>query len=148
MNPIVAKTNDDIPLNKLYGLGVPGRINQGIARKIPVPGPVALTFRQIRPRLNLLLIRPEGRQAYWDLEHRRLPRETEYERTRTFLGLVRLAHRMGVHGNIQVQTGLKDLMTMLGYRGPERFHQDIPQAGNPDRQRLFRYLATLNGWKP
>lgn len=126
---------------------IPGRVRQVIARKIPVPGPVAMTFRQIRPKFRLVMARPEARQAYWDLEHRRLPRETEYERTRTFMGLVRLAHQMGVHGNIQVQTGFKDLMVMLGYARPDRFHQDIPQAGNPDRQRLFRYLATLNGWK-
>lgn len=97
------------------------------------------TFHQAKSKLGLLGGHAGARQALYDLEHRKLPKGSNatQERVKTFMTLVDMAFRMGAHGNINVQQGLKDILQILGYTDLNKLMADAPQSMRGNRAKLY-----------
>ena len=79
----------------------------------------------------------------YDLEHKRLPPHLQKQRIETFLSLVRMAQSMNTHWNVNVQSGLKDLMQMLGYTDVDKLLGEVPFKDPSMKFRLQTYLRML-----
>ncbi len=95
------------------------------------------TYQTARVKLGLLAANPTARQHLHDLQHKRLPAHMQNDRARTFLGLARLARTMHLHGNINVQQGLRDLMQILGYTDADKILGEVPDAGWSEPEKLY-----------
>lgn len=105
-----------------------------------------VTYRTIQPKLNLVLYRPEGAQAFRSLEKTNWTPSMEQERAKTFMSLVKTAHDLRATGNINVQTGLKDLMQMLGYTAIDRLEKHVTPQDFPQRNNYFMFIRRINRW--
>lgn len=103
------------------------------------------SWRTARRKLGPVAANAQVRQMLYDLENDHLPANLQRDRAKTFMGILDMAHRMGAQYNINTMSGLKDMMTMLGYNDVDKLLGEVPFRDPSLQARLKLYLNRVMG---